>query len=197
MIYVIHPDVRNYMSYVLDSKEARRVLGPDTTFHFDQRPVSWREQWRPMPISFATVAGVKKAAMPDLMIRNGRLFLNEKAHAALQNLLTPCGEWLPVDVNGDTGYLFNILALADSVDGLDLRLCSKNSFGELQSLGFIENKVDTFPVFRTAFDNYMGAYCNDAFKRAAEKAKLVGIIFSEDLGNIFPPDGSAEKPKTH
>lgn len=197
MIHVIHPNVRQYMTYVIDSKEARRALGQDTTFHFDQRPVAWADQWRPMEISFAKAAGVKKALMPDLMIRNGRLFLNENAHKALHALLTPCGEWLPVTFGDEQGYLFNILALADSVAGVDSRLSSKNSFGELQSLAFVADKVKPFAVFRTAFDDYMGAYCNDSFKQTVEQAGLTGITFSTDLGNIFPPDPTATKPQAH
>src|SRR3990167_2976035 len=197
MIHVIHPDARQYMTHVLDSKDARRKLGPDTQFHFNQRPVSYAHQWHPLEIGFARAAGIKKAAMPDLMIRNGRLFLNEKAHNALKKLLTPCGEWLPVTYSGNSGYLFNILALAESVDGLDIGRCSKNSFVELQSLAFIEERVQTFAIFRTAYDDFMGAYCNDDFKQAVEKAGLTGLSFSADLGNIFPPDPEANPPKTH
>lgn len=196
MIHVIHPNARQYMTYVLESKEARRKLGQDTTFHFDQRPVSWQAQWQPMEISFAKAAGVKKAAMPDVMIRNGRLFLNEKARSALDTLLAPCGEWLPVTYGNDTGYLFNVRALADDVDGLDSRLCSKNSFGELQSLGFVEDKGKSFAIFRTAYDDFMGVYCNDCFRQAVEDAGLNGVTFSADLGNAFPPDDNAGKPES-
>ena len=197
MIHVIHPNVRQYLTYVLDSKDARKKLGQDTKFHFDQRPIAYASQWQPLEISFAKAAGVKKAVMPDLMIRNGRLFLNEKAHQALHALLTPCGEWLPVNYGDEKGYLFNILALADDVDGLDSKLCSKNSFGELQSLGFIEERVQSLAVFRTAYDAYMGAYCNDAFHDAVEAAGLQGLIFSVDLGNVFPPDPKAKSPVKH
>lgn len=197
MIYVIHPDVRQYLSYVLDSKETRAKLGAKSMFHFDQSPKVYADHWQPIEITFAKLSGGKKGELPDIIIRNGRLFLNEKAYDALKGILESDGEFLPVTYGSDTGYLFNILSLADDVDGLDKKLSTKDEFGDLQSLAFHENKVKGFNVFRTAFDNYMGAYCSEAFIDAIEKADLKGLIFSPDLGNIFPPDPTAEEPRQH
>lgn len=197
MIYVIHPEVKQYLSYVLDSKETRKKLGRDTMFHFDQSPKSYQDIWQPIEISFAKLSGGKKGEMPDVIIRNGRLFLSTKAYECLSGILEAHGEFLPVTFGGEDGYLFNILTLADDIGGLDEKLSTKNEYGELQSLGFHEEKVKDLPVFRTAFDDYMGAYCNEAFKAAIETAELKGVIFSPDLGNIFPPDSSAQEPEKH
>lgn len=194
MIYVIHPNVRQYQCFVLNSKEARNKLGKDTLFHFDQRPQRYADIWQTMAIEFAKLSGGKKGDIPDITLRNGRLFLSEHAHSALQKLLTPCGEFLPVTFKGGTGYLFNVLTLAESVDGLDTKLSTKNEYRELQSLAFHESKVESFAVFRTAFDNYMGVYCNQGFQKAVQAAGLTGITFGEDLGSEFPPDLNAASP---
>ncbi len=197
MIYMIHPNVRHYLSYVLDSKETRKKLGRDSMFHFDPSPKSYADHWQPIEISFAKLSGGKKGEVPDLMVRNGRLFLNEKAYEALRDVLASDGEFLPVSFNDQTGYLFNILSIADEVNGLDQVISTKDEFDELQSLAFHEDKVNGFTVFRTAFDNYMDVYCCEAFKDAVERADLKGLLFSTDLGNVFPPDPSTEQPETH
>lgn len=46
MSYVMHPNVKDYLCYVLDSNEARRVLGGGTMFHFDPRPKPYIDQWQ-------------------------------------------------------------------------------------------------------------------------------------------------------
>src|SRR5690606_34378520 len=66
----------------------------------------------------------------------------------------------------------------------------------------IETDGELLPVF---FEGQSGAIFNtlkcaedlnalDAFKLAVEQANLKGITFSVDLGNIFPPDTSAQEP---
>lgn len=197
MIYVIHPDAAKFMSYVIDAREVRRKLGSDSRFHFDQRPAAYAAQWQPLHLEFAPTAGRRKGALPDISVRHGRLFLNERAHAALRELLAPHGEFLPVRHAGGSGYLFNPLALAEQVDGLDARLSTRNEYGELQSLAFHEERVGSLAVFRTAFDNYLGVYCGDAFKAACEAAGLAGVVFGTDLGNIYPPGPSAGRPTAH
>ena len=197
MIYVVHPDVKGYFSYVLDSKETRKKLGRDTMFHFDQSPKRYADNWQAIEITFAKLSGGKKGEMPDLMIRNGRLFLNEKAYGVLLEVLEEDGEFLPVTFGDRSGYLFNILSVAEDVDGLDQKLSTKDEFGDLQSLVFHEDKVEGFKLFRSRFDDYMGVYCGEAFKSAVEQSGLNGLIFSVDLGSIFPPDPSASEPHRH
>lgn len=93
--------------------------------------------------------------------------------------------------------LFNILATAEDVEGLDTEISKKNEFGEVQSLAFHEGKVKDLSVFRTAFDGYMGVYCNEAFKEAVENAGLKGLLFNGDIGTVFPPDKNAQSPSKH
>jgi hypothetical protein len=197
MIHVVHPDVRRYQTYVLDGKEIRNKLGADTMFHFDQRPIPYAGHWQPMEISFAQVGSAKTAALPDLMIRHGRLFLNLRARDALQGLLDACGEWLPVTYGDAQGYLFNVLAVVDELGGLDRKLCIKNSYGDVQSLGFHEDLVKPFVVFRTAYDAYTGVYCQEEFRHAVAAAGLAGVTFSIDLAAVAPMDHEAKVPVRH
>src|SRR5690554_7743790 len=114
------------------------------------------------------------------MVRNGRMFLNEIAADSLKPLIENQGEFLPVTYEDQEGMLFNILATAEDVDGLDTQISSKNEFGEVQALAFHEGKIKDLSVVRTAFDGYMGVYCNEAITKAVENAGLKGLIFRSE-----------------
>lgn len=197
MIYRIHPDHQKYKSFVINSKTARRALGQETLFHFSRAPEPYLEHWHSFEIEFASMSSRKSAVIPDIMVRNGRLFFSEAAHASIGRSLSNDGEFLPITYGGHNGYIFNVLSLAEDNDALDNALCTKNEFDEVQSLGFIEEKLDDIQAFRTEFDGYLGIYCSDAMKSAIQNAHLNGIIFSTDLGNIFPADDMAQKPARH
>lgn len=194
MIYVIHPDYQHYKSFVFDSKLVRKVLGSETQFHFSRLPITYREEWKSFDISFENLGRSKKIAMPDIMIRNGRLFFSANAHDVLAPAIDKYGEFLPVTYNGTSGFLFNVLSVADDVDGVDEKLSTKNEFGEVQSLYFDETRLKNCSLFKTAFDSYLGIYCDGNLKKLIEDNQLKGIIFSTDIGNIFPPDPTAMQP---
>jgi hypothetical protein len=197
MIYLVHPDIHHYQSFVIDSKEARRKLGDETKFHFDPRPIEYAQDWKPIEIGFTSVSNRTVEAVPDIMVRNGRVFLSLKAHDILHDLLESQGEFLPVMYGNQRGYIFNILSVAEDVGGLDEKRSTKNEYGDLQSLAFHEKKVSGIDIFRTEFDSYMGVYASDAFKDLVESSGLKGVAFSVDLGNIFPPDPDAQEPPRH
>lgn len=193
MIYIVHPDYRNYKSFVFDHKAVRRALGSDTQFHFARAPQRYRANWHPFEISFESLAS-SKGSLPDIMVRNGRLFLSETATLVLHELIASQGELLPVDYQGQNGMLFNILATAEDVDGVDVQLSLKNEFGEVVALEFREGNLKELDIFRTSFDNYIGVYCSERFKSTVESAGLKGLIFSSDTGTQAPPDVQAKSP---
>jgi len=196
MIYLIHPDYRHYKSFVYDPKAVRKALGSETQFHFARSPQTYLDDWKPLEIAFEALAS-KKAGLPDIMVRNGRMFLNQIAIDALKPLIDNQGEFLPVTYGGQDGMLFNILATAEDVDGLDTQNSLNNEFGEVQALAFHEENLKELNVFRTAFDGYMGVYCNEVFRKAVEDTGLKGLIFSSDIGTAFPPDTQAQSPLMH
>ncbi len=178
MIYSIHPQVDNYLWFNIDGDAARKALGEDTMFHFDESPVSYRANWSPMEIEFYSSNGKKGLPNPDVSQRHGRLLLSEKAHAALHPLMEQSGEFLPVYCDDYQGYLFNILAVEDSA--LNPKLCQKNEWGEISWLAFDETKVES-TVFRTEYDNFMSVFCTEALLNAYKAANLTGLVFTENL----------------
>ncbi|WP_062262465.1 hypothetical protein [Endozoicomonas arenosclerae] len=182
MIYSLRPDVKKFLWFNIDSKESRRALGDDTLFHMDESPVSYLKNWQTMEIEFYSSSVGKVSAIPDISQRHGRLFISQEAHAKLQPLIHSCGEFLPVTYNQEHGYIFNVLTLSD--DALDLNLCKKNEWGEIEWIAFDEQKLPGFPLFRIEYDNYMAVFCNEQFKQACEDAGLQGVRFSQDLSGV-------------
>lgn len=104
------------------------------------------------------------------------------------------GEFLPVLLEGQDGYIFNPLIIAEEVGGLDQTRSLRNMRGDLHAPSFHESKVDRYCIFKCEFQGFSGLFCGDRFKIAVEMAGLHDLNFSVDLGNIFPPDPTAEKP---
>jgi len=189
----IHRDER-YLTFSVPTSEVLTKLGREYPFHISRAPVPYAGVWKePLAVRFAAGEEAEGEVVPDLEVRWGRLFFSEKAHEALNVDLKQDGEFLPVVYEGGTGYIFNPLTVAEDHDALDEKATARNEYGDLESLGFIEEKLPAGTmVFRTEADTYNGVFCTDAFKRAVEDAGLVGVYFQPDLANIF---GYSAAPK--
>lgn len=194
-IYRIHPDRMHYQLMTISSEEVISKLGKQNPFHIDPTPRPYTHIWKPLEISFYdSTTGKNKAKQPDITLDHGRLFLNNAGCDALSKLIETDGELLPVFFEGQSGAIFNTLKCAEDLNALDTKRSTKNDWGDLQSLVFVEENLNVVVLFRCKFDGFTGLFCNDAFKLAVEQANLKGITFSVDLGNIFPPDTSAQEP---
>ncbi len=197
-IYRIHPDRMNYQLLTISSEEVISKLGKQHPFHIDPTPKPYASIWKPLEVSFYDSTSVKKKTkLPDITVDHGRLFLNEAGINALSTLIEKDGEILPVTFGERHGVIFNALKSAEDFNAVDTKLSIKNDWGDLQSLAFFEEKIDSAALFKCQFDGFTGLFCNDAFKEMVEQEKLNGVIFSADLGNIFPPDSSARTLAAH
>src|SRR5690606_5434652 len=102
------------------------------------------------------------------------------------DLLKPAGELLPVINDSTAGCLFNPLVIAGELNAVDTANVKRDQWDALLAPAFIEDKLSSAILFRTALDSYRGVYCSDTFKRAVEKAGLKGIMCSEDLRDRPP-----------
>ena len=197
-IYRIHSDRMHYQLIAISSTEIISKLGKDYPFHIDPTPKPYAHIWKSLEVSFYdSTSGKRKTKLPDLSTDQGRLFLNEAAYSVLSKLIEADGEILPVSFNCQNGAIFNPLKIAEEFDALNTKLSTKNEWGDLQSLAFFEGNIVDTTLFRCEFEGFTGLFCNDDFKNAAENADLKGITFSADLGNIFPPDSTAQEPTKH
>lgn len=197
-IYRIHPDRLNYQMLTIATEEVINKLGKECLFHIDSSPKSYTPIWKPLNIEFYNSTGSNKTLkLPDITINGGKVFLNKKAFGILETMLKNHGEFLPVTFYKNDGYIFNIFSLADDLDALNNKLCFMNEYGDLESLGFNQEKLNNLPIFRTAFDHFMGVFCQESFKELLMQSDLKGINFSPDISNIFPYDPTACEPTSH
>lgn len=193
-IYRIHPDRMHYQLLTISSEEVIGKLGKQYPFHIDPTPTPYAAIWKPLEVSFYdSTSGKKKTKQPDISVDHGRLFLNKASCDALSKLIEADGEILPVFFDGQNGAIFNALKCAEDFNALDAKRSTKNDWGDLQSLAFREEKIEAVALFKCQFEGFTGLFCSDVFKSAVEKAKLNGVTFSIDLGNIFPSDSSAQE----
>lgn len=195
-IYRIHPDRMHYQLMTISSEQVISKLGREYPFHIDPAPKTYAHIWKPIEVSFYdSSSGKVKAKQPDITVSYGRLFLSEVAYAGLASLIREDGEALPITVEGGGAIIFNPLKIAENFGALDTKCSIRNEWGDLQSLEFFEDKIDSAALFRCEFEGFTGLFCNEKFKELVEKLQLNGVVFSADLGNIFPVDPSANLNK--
>lgn len=195
-LYSIYADTKIYRYIGFDSKQSKGMFGKNIHDQFDVNFEAKRysDKWTsPLSVDFSDDgSGFHGDVMPDISEHNGRLFLSQKAYEVLKPLIEHDGEFLPVSYDEESGYMFNPLSIAETVDGVDETLTKKNEWGDLINLAFHEDKVKSFAIFRTNVDDHISAFCQQSVKDAIENADLKGVFFTVDLGNRYTQD-QAEK----
>lgn len=182
MIYRIHPNIKSFLMLAFDGDNAREALGEDTDFYMDERPFSYKDEWKVMIIGFSDAfGGNSKKVIPDISVNVGKLFLSVKAYKYLKNLIGPCGELLPVQYDGQDGYIFNGLMTRKANEKLSIH----DPLNDLFSIVFENDNDSSYPVFKAEID-FNAYFCHAEFKQIVEENNLTGITFSQDLGNPFP-----------
>jgi len=183
MIYRIHHDDA-FLIYEVSAIESMSQLGEQHgTFAFDSTPRSYSSVWKTLTVQFKACEPSCKNIIPDVSENFGRLFLSQKAHDCLSELLSTCGECLPVKFADDSGYIFNPLKTSEQLDANNEKTIVHDQHGNLVNYGFHEEKVSGSPIFKTQLDRYSGIFCLESFKDAYEQAGLTGLMFHPDLSN--------------
>ncbi|GLS27209.1 imm11 family protein [Marinibactrum halimedae] len=156
-----------------------------TIGHINNSPISYQGVFSvPLKVDFPILSrNDKHKTIPNIALFQARLFLNENAFQVLHPLLKDDGEFIPAISEQGSGYLFNPLRVAESVQALDLTLSKKNTWGHLENMAFHEEKLEGWNVFRSEFNAFMSLQCSDEFKQVIEVADLTGVYFTEELGN--------------
>jgi|TARA_B110000211_G_scaffold63312_2_gene72529 hypothetical protein len=194
LLYSIHNDLNTYAAIGFNWKQIVSMFGEnmDTRFDVNHAPRKYSAIWKePLQVTFSNTGGLTGTAIPDIAEHQGRLFLSTRAYDTLHNLLKNDGEFLPVEYENGTGYMFNPLRLADTVGGLNEEHCVKNEWDDVEHIAFHEDKLDGIVAFRSEFDFFINLFCQSALKQAVEQANLKGVTFTSNLGNTsgLPTNG--------
>lgn len=186
-IYRLHP---NHFDFILpmwkfsDSKLWQDGL---TSSQFAAQNISLAElseEWEPTPVYLHTESKKLNQTANITVVNGNILIMDENAKKALSRLITPLGEWLPLH---DNYWAFNCL---NSVSG-DVLDPNESVFNADEThipikLKIEELKVSKPQLFKPGFVHNTFLLCNERLKSTVEKANLNGLLFSEDLTNMFP-----------
>ncbi len=190
--FTMYSDFDHYVCIGFDDIQMKRIFGDDPRQRFDytqgNRPFK-RSIPEKLNINFQRERGSKSGAkLPDIQVltrHNTNLFLSLTAYDVLKDIIADAGEFIPVSYEEGDGYIFNVLCIAEDVDGLDMALCIKNDWGDVENMGFREENLKSLTLFKTKFDGFNNLYCREDVKAAIENAGLWGVLFSPDLGTQF------------
>ena len=119
---------------------------------------------------------------PDITFWNKNPVFSPKAYDLLRSMLSEYGELLPVFLEGEAWYVFNILKHGDQY--INDTKSNKKDEGEetahdIAEITFVDDGLPL--IFKTEFDSRNRVFCNDKFKGIIEKNALTGLVFSSDL----------------
>lgn len=182
MIYRLHPNHSNYKQFLIDADEVESAMGDDCFIYMDSRPTIYLKNWVAVSVIFFEES--ESLDFPDIICDQlGKLLLSNKAYEALRFLLDSLGEFLPIKSNESAsyGYIFNPLKTAEEFNAINKSAVTHTTWGEVENLGFNEEKLSNAALFRTELDNFRGIYCSEVFKQIVEQENLTGLLFTTDL----------------
>lgn len=192
MLYRLLFDADHYRQFLWNRKQILQFVDEHDVEHrvdIAGFPVSQKDIFpEALKISFEpTFPGDEKLAVPDVTIHEGRLYLNAKAYEALRPVIASDGEFLNVvDENGQTGFVFTPMNLAENRDAIDWTLSVQSGWAGFEHLTFDKEKLGSWQVFRTEADGYNGLFCQTQVVDAINRNNLTGVFVTKDLAAIHP-----------
>lgn len=124
-----------------------------------------------------------RATLPDISIWSaGVLVLNPAAYKIFHACLEKAGEFLPINIEGETYYLFNVLyIIPESATNREKAVEIVDSGVHLGqgNVSFDESflGLEEMAVFKTSTDRLVFSYCTEQFKNLYENNGFKGLIF--------------------
>lgn len=131
----------------------------DVAIHdFSRNNMRLLPYWPSMATGFSAIEA-RENLTPDLALWiDATLLLSPKAFRLLGDLLSPCGEFLPIEVEGETYQIFNCL-------------------NAVQINANAQNELVCKPL-EVSSELDFGLYCTERFKAIVHSFELQGIVFN-------------------
>jgi hypothetical protein len=180
--YRIQPDLDAFPPFKLDNFDFLNKLGDKLELSDFGKPV--KNDWKPVKGTY--VINAYTSTIPDITTwQTDMLALNQKAYDALKDMLETFGELLPIEVNDETYYLFNVVErLPDDAIDMDN---SEYEYYEEEPVGFrilnldAKNIPEERMIFCVQNDFAYNLYCDDRFIKLLEEKGLKGLHFNTTL----------------
>lgn len=153
----------------------------DDILEFSVRNTHMEFWWRTPNTSFSARPANPKGEIPDICTWNdATLVLSPRAHRLLVDSLKPYGEFLPVEVGGETYYIFNCFEIGDiNEDKIEYEYEGNLQLG-LKHLEFKPTNESRL-VFKTPKESCITLFCNKRFKEMICALQLNGLQFDSNL----------------
>ena len=161
-LYAIRNDGLKFKALDLTSMDvvnnAPEEIDVSDIIGFHRQNTSMKTWWKTPETRFEDIKGVPTGAIPDISLWSGgagsSLVLSPKAYRTLKDSLQAYGEFLPVEVAGETYHIFNCLTFGDVDDAqVEREYVDGTEFG-LKHIGF-KDSVNNLLVFKTTIDGCM------------------------------------------
>jgi hypothetical protein len=141
-----------------------------------------QEIWKPLEVE--VFQNENTVDLPDLSIWRDLIIMNQRAHEALSDLLSPFGEFLPVELLGKTGYLYHCTNIHHFLETEVTYQMHGDIYAGVTHLQFSDN-FDA-QVVTGIHKVYANTYCSEAVAKAISDNKLTGLLLIKDLTVMAP-----------
>lgn len=187
--YRLHNNIFKYHNAYVDFRALRKQCNT-LSVEFSQRNESLinklKEEWIPVDVEFKSDS--KKKIVPEITTWNmSCLVMSQRAKDILESLLKNHGEFLLLDKNY---YLYNCLESIDGKtidkDNSSFEFEAQNSIHMPKKLSLLEAELRDKPLFKPGFLHNTFIICQSKFKDLIEKENIQGLLFDENLAQMFP-----------
>lgn len=182
MIYKIDYDFENYYSLHLDGNELFSKM-PSYSQRYRVKPRL--DSWVTPEAMFFASENYKGEGekLPDLTIwALGNIVLSPKAYAALNKLLEPSGEFLPLRINNETYYMFNTLFVIPET-GIDrsesIEIIDSGAHIGQDKVRFDLSSLDQKIVFKAPTNKLSYSFATQEFVDKCNEFDLQGLKFEK------------------
>jgi hypothetical protein len=141
-----------------------------------------QEIWKPLEVE--VFQNENTVDLPDLSIWRDLIIMNQRAHEALSDLLSPFGEFLPVELLGKNGYLYHCTNIHHFSETEVTYQMHGDIYAGVTHLQFSEN-FDAHIVTGIHKVN-SDMYCSEAVAKVIQDNKLTGLLLIKDLTVMAP-----------
>lgn len=178
-VYEIIPDVNNYQTLNFDDEGINKL----DVLQFDG--TSRKNNWPQIKQLYIYSPRDKEG---DFFTIGGPLVFNQKAYKIIHPILEPYCEWLPLNLDGESLYVLNLLLLSNCLNKEKSKIeYIGNILYMIHEYSFYPDKMPPVSVFRLQLMpmhhrlfTYEGVLPKEKeFKYLVESNQLEGLIFEE------------------
>ncbi|GAA6168012.1 hypothetical protein [Sessilibacter corallicola] len=142
---------------------------------------SFADRWGKVVTEFKAPDAFPEAIkIPDITTwKQTTLVLTEESFAYMGEAMKPFGEFLPIEVQGNTAYIFKIFSRGE----VDQSKCEyeydEGEVVEVLKIGFTDECLEEQPIFYCSHEGFGAMYCTERFKIACDEFELEGLLFQE------------------